>query len=631
MLWPAAPSNAQLIRVVPDDAFLISYSPATDSFDFADDYSLEIIRAVIDARFDNLALEALEAGGMGPETSTQLRALRDVLYEIIDRVDWAALSENETVFAMKTGGLSPWVPVLPMGTLLAFNPDLEAAPKLEQALRNLFSTVALIAPDSLSFKKRTRDDTRIYSLHVGPFADQALAQLAVHENEFMFVFGHGFLEGALARLEGTSGVSLAETERYTAAFGDLPRDAARTTFVDVHGALSDAKEAILPYLGSQDRQPLEDVIDLLDVVDTVALVEHAKDYEVVTQQRIRYRDEAVDARNPLYVAMFESDENSLLDFVPAEATGFTLTSGVNLVPMYHWVIERIQIYGDPELEVEANLAGWRTIQAVLDLSFEEDLLAIADSNTVVFSMPAAYPTPLQPEDYVYMIELKNPAGARKLIRRLENVYEAGLPLLIQYSGGSGELPNLEIRDAKGIFPGMKHVNMTIQAPGFAIPMPQFTYGIVGNKLIFTNSQETLALSMEAAAEEVDGIDENATIKASGGLPRDSMVSASLTPYAERYASMQGAVQIMVTSMNMVLSTAGQVLTQRDAAGEKNSAAAMVRYASGLLPRFSAIVQHYDFLRSGVSYAQRLESGRVRYSRTTTRYFEPHERPTFSGQ
>jgi hypothetical protein len=633
------------MRVVPDSAFLAEHVVADEDIAFVDHYWLEVMQACIDERFDDLLLEALESGGMPPEECAKLRSLRDVFYELIGRVDWTALTENEHVFAMRIGGTLTATPSLLPSMLFAFQPDADRIPRLEKTIRDLIYTVASIKPDMLSVEASARGETgsRVYSLHLNlmPLGNQALLQMAVREQEIMFVMGPQFFEEALACLEGTSDASLINTERFASAFGELPPDAPRRSFVDVHKAIADAKDQVLPLLGdiflmtpnSNFRQMAEEVFELIDVVDTVGHTAYGEDYTVVDQWWVRSREEAVAKGNPLYQAFFAPREgNDLLSFIPAEASSFTLSSGVDLAPLYRWSIEWMQTYGQ-EKEVIQALSGWDTAQAALDLDFEKDVLSILDSDTVMFTVPALRPTPMQPEDYAYIVRLKNPSGTRKLIKRIENVYEAALPLLISATGNDGDAPNIRFRDANGIFPGMKTVSMTFQfAPGFALPMPEFTYGILGNMLVVTNSQDTLALAMEVAAEESDGLTESPLFVTSDRLPRGSVKSASLTPYGLRYASMQGVMQMGVTAANMGFSVAEMAAQQ--AAGNRNqgnAAVALIKSMAGLVPRISRIIGHIDFLEDKVLYSQTRESGHVQYLHSTTRFFEPHERPTFSGK
>ena len=642
IVWPATQSRAQLMRVVPDSAFLAEHVVADEDIAFVDHYWLEVMQACIDERFDNLFLEALEAGGMPPEECAKLRSLRDVFYELIDRVDWTALTENEHVFAMRIGGTLTAIPSLLPSMLFAFQPDADRIPHLEKTIRDLIYTVASIKPDMLSVEASARGETgsRVYSLHLMPLGNQAVLQMAVHEQEIMLVMGPQFFEEALACLEGTSDASLINTERFASAFGELPPDAPRRSFVDVHKAIADAKDRVLPLLGdpfimtpnSNFRQMAEEAFELIDVVDTVGHTAYGEDYTVVDQWWVRFREQAVAEGNPLYQAFFAPREgNDLLSFIPAEASSFTLSSGVDLAPLYRWAIERFEVYGQEEEVIQA-LSGWDTAQAALDLDFEKDVLSILNSDTVMFTVPALRPTPMQPEDYAYLVRLKNPSGTRKLIKRIENVYEAALPLLISATGNDGDAPNIRFRDADGIFPGMKTVSVTFQfAPGFALPMPEFTYGILGNMLVVTNSQDTLALAMEVAAEESDGLAESPLFVTSDRLPKDSVKSASLTPYGLRYASMQGVMQMAITGANMGFSMAGGIVTQQGAGNQGNAAAAVIKSMAGLLPRISRIIEHIDFLEDNVLYSQTRESGHVQYLHSTTRFFEPHERPTFSGK
>ena len=234
---------------------------------------------------------------------------------------------------------------------------------------------------------------------------------------------------------------------------------------------------------------------------------------------------------------------------------------------------------------------------------------------------------MQPQDYVVLVQLENPTAARKLISRFENVYEAAVPWLLEdlrRREPGAPIPAFTIEDARGMFPGMKQIKVSMRMPGFSLPIPEVTYGMVGNMLVFTSSQDAVALAMEAGAGEVDGLGEHPAFASGDRLPEGPVAWASLVPYAEQLQEMTAAFQMGTGVLNMTLNQA----TQHNS---KEEVRAMVKAVSGLMPRISGILRHVDFLEDGVSYAQIREFGPAMYARTTTRYRAPEERPSYQGR
>jgi hypothetical protein len=634
VLLPSAIGYAQLARVVPEEAFMITHRIADEDMAFMDEYTMEVLQALHDAKFDDLLIEVLESGGMTQEVSTQLRTLRDVVTTLVHRVDWVALTQRESVFAMDMRPMLPWIPGVVPSALMAFSPDPEKVPDLEKALQGLMATVAAIAPDFLAFEKLAREDagSRIYSLSVRPWNDLPVLQIAVRGNEFIFVLGDSFFRDALARLEGTSGTSLIDTERYAAAFGELSRAAPHSTFIDVAQAIDDVEAQVLPLIGDpyanqMDRQIAEELFDLIRVVDTVAQTAHAEGYTVVGEQWVRFDDRAVEGGNPLYLACCAPSDNNLLDFVPAEASSFSMMKGLDLGPLYRFTLDRVEHYGGENKDVEEGLVNWATAQAVLNLDFEEDILSILASDSITIQVPAVRPTAMKPEDYVVLVDLENPTSTRSLVRRFENVYEAYVPWFLEDLSKREPgipLPSFEIEDARGMFPGMKHFSMTMRLPWLSIPMPEVTYGMVGNMLVLTSSQDALALVMEAGAGEIDGLAEHPAFASGDRLPEGPITWAAMVPYASQLDEMKAGFQMATASLNFGLKEA----TKHNGNSEVK---AMVKAVSGLMPRISRILERVDFLEDGVSYAQFREVDPAMYTRTTTRYRAPAERPRFPSR
>ncbi len=627
LLIPVPLVAAQVARVVPDDAFLISHTVADEGMAFVDEYASEVLQAVRDAGFDELLLDIIESGGLPAEEMAQIRMLRRYLWAHIDAVDWEALGAHESVFAMDMRPMVPWIPGALPSIIMGFRPDPAAVPGLEKSLSQLLKFFSQITQDQILYEKIDREvqGSTVYNLRVRAWSDLPIVQIAFHGGEILFAAGESFFESALARLEDTSGTSLVDTERYAMAFGELDRAAPRKTFIDVDKLLDDAQEQVLPFIGdsftnTMERDLAREMFDLAHVVDTVAMTAHAEGHTVVAEHWVRFDQRAVDEGNPIYLAMCKPADNDLMDYVPADATSFSMSKGVDLVPLYRYARDRYKHYAP--YEAEQVLVALDTAQAAFGLDVEEDILSLFASDSITIQLPAARPNAMQPEDYVVLVDLRNPEGTKELVKRFEGVYAACVPWLVEElekREPDAIFPTFTLEDADGLFPGMKHFAMHMKLPFMAVPMPSMTYGILGDKLVMTSSQEALAVCFEAAAGEVDGIADHPAMAGGERLPDGPLAYATLIPYGRRFQEMLAGFQMATTGLSMGL----------DAATRHNGKAevqAMVKTVSGIMPRIAGILSHIDFLEDGVTYAQHRHVGSpALYARTTTRYRSPAER------
>ena len=623
-----------LTRVVPAEAFMITHEMADPSLAFADAYEREMLQAVKDAKFDEIILDTLSASGLPDDQTADLRKLRDIVSHLVGRVDWDALTRNESVFAMDMRPPLPWLPMVGMPSmLLAFKPDAAEVDKLEQALGNLMATIAAIAPEDLKFDSETNRESgaRTYNIRVRDWNDLAVVQLGVMGSEVVLGVGESFFRSAVQRLEGRGGASLVDSPRFAQAFGELSMNHSRYSYVDVARLIDDIEAQAMPYIPEMDmaRSIARDVFELSRVVETVASTTHAQGYELVEESWVRFDQRAIDSGNPLFLACCKPETGeSLLGYIPAEAQSFSYYRGADLGPLYRYLLDRYEEYA-PRHEAEQNLVMWNAGQAILDLDFERDILSLLGSDSVNITLPSDAGNPMQPQDYVTLVQLENPEAARSLLRRFENTYDAAVPWLLEKLAEeqSTTIPfTLKLSDARAPFPGLKRMTMSMRWPGLSFPMPDTIYGMVGDKLVITSSVDALMHVMMVGADEAPGLEEHPAVAGTGRLTREPVLNATYTPYAEMMKSVREAASLGIGSMMMAMNAA--------VSGNKHSkpeAKAMVKGFSSLFPKMIGLISQYDFVDDGVSYTQAREEGRALYARNSIQYFSPEQRARYRGR
>lgn len=612
-----------LVDLVPADAHLVVHAVTDPDLQFLEDYSWEVIDAIRDARFDELVLTTMAEAGAPEQTVQEVTAVRDMLVTLLGSVDWYALVKNEVAYAQE---VRPVVRNTLMPSMLFIcRPDAERVSDLEKQLSTLLVTVASLSDGNLRYVREEAGaegtGPHIYQLRVEPLDGMPLLQMAVHDDKLMLGIGQHFFDRSVALLDGSSSASLTSSERFQSAMGDLPKGCSQVTFVDMRQMMRGYRDGLVKLFGDigvsdVSRSVVSDLHGLADCVDTIAEAVHAEGHTVIKESWVRYNTGEEAAKNPILAGMRHGGASEqLLEFVPADAVAFNLHSGFDPRPLYDWLLERYHSYVPGASE---HMIVWNGVQAAFDMSVRDDLLSWMGSPGVVVSLPGA--SAMTGDEWVSITLLDDHKAAKKVMARFEAVFEAVVPPLLdrvraEAGDGGAWMPNVRI-DNLGAAGGMRTVHITVP---FA-PIPPMLYGVNGRMLVAASSEEALQQVMGAAAGEVAGLYEHPLVRGSTGLPDESVVSASLTPWGRHMDQLRAGIGMasgMVPSMMAGMAGAG--------GGDQREMKAMVGFASGVLSRVQDILSHIDFLKHGVAYTVAREEGRVHYTRSATAMVSPDER------
>lgn len=624
-LFAASPRSTgqELSRVVPSDAYSYMHMVSDPSMDFVHEANRGVWQAVKEARLHESVLAMLRVNRVPEQDVAQVEGLIGLCTDLVGKVDWDQLVEHEMVYAEIPSVPFPGMEIGISSVLLACRPARENVPALERSLVDLISGVAGIT-DSLSIQstETTADPpTRVHSLMAGSQKwMHPVVQVAVRGDTIMAGFGAEAFGRALDNLEGRSDDALVDSTRFQNAVGELPGTSTQFVYFDVEGLLDYIFDQVGPMViresGNQwqVRQGFDDLRQLADFVDTSVTSVHAEGNTLVAECWTRYDPIAADAGNPLYEAFCQPAEVSeLMDYVPADATSFSITGGVDLRPLHDWALERVQTYGVPD--VAEGIILYDGIQAALDISLSDDILSWVGSETVTITMPAQRPLPGGGEDWVMISRLRDAKGAKKVISRLGAVYEVMMPPLLERLeaelGGPAAIPQIEITDAEGGFPGFKRIHVTVSIPGMPIPIPPIDMiaGVIGNQMIVSSSNGAIQRVMDVAAGELDGVWDHPAMASNDRLPQGDVSSLYYIPVGKQLAELTAGLGMVAPMMGVL----------KQAAGNDPELQRMADFLTDVMPRVTRILNALDFLEDEVTYSQSRNGGLTSYSRTTTRY------------
>jgi hypothetical protein len=420
----------------------------------------------------------------------------------------------------------------------------------------------------------------------------------------------------VALLSGDASDSLVRTDRYRGAFGPLSRDASQVTYTDITGLV----DGVLGNMQEQVKgEPvakaiLDDLAGLVRGAGTVVETSRAEGLQLIHESWRQQSDASADT--PCVTACGNvPPSRELLDYVPADAWSFHMSSGFDLRPIYAWLLDRFKAYvpkaGD-------KLLAFNALLAAVDVDIERDILSWVGSPWVLMTMPARSDAPGAADDWLWICKLRDPAGARKMLDRVAAVYAVTVPEILarlqEEMGGSPFVPRVQVGPSEGAYPMLTTAHVVMVQP-FSV-----TFGLLGDLLVVTSSDATLTSALAVAAGEAPGLEDNEPLQQVGGLPDGPLYSASLMPYARDHAQALVEMSQVTGALDMGLS-----LALGPAARKDPRVAAISRAVHGVLGRVVEIMRASDFRHHGVAWSRGGPDGQGRYRRDTTLFKSREER------
>jgi len=616
---------ASLLEVLPAGTASLWHRRAGSDTALVDGYAREVVQAAIGTRFDQLLLETLEAAEVDPELVRQLASLRNMLGSVGAAVPWHQLLGREFVWAhTMTPPLAADIG-LP-SALLAVRPDPDRARELETALAGAFGATAAFLSSYVLYDIETLPDahggeTRIYRLGVPMFGDVALISLAARDGLLLLGLGEEYFRAAVELMRGASeGRRLVSDPRFERAFEGLPTDAPSHSFLDVPLLLAAAEDAG-QVLAEHDLRSgllqgmLNETLDLVQHVDTVASASHLEGTDLVTETFTRLDAERMLAAPLAGAGTAQRASGELLAYVPADVVSFSLRGPIDLRPLYSHVQQRLI---ERWSWAEDALWAFHVLEAAADLSIERDLLSWLGAEHITLAIPSrqkfAGPQDL---DTVLVCRVGDPLAARKSLARAEGIVQAAAPRLM---GGLQDLvrqlapayvPELTIGAATGGLPGLSR--LTLSAGEVRLSLD---YGVVGQLLLASTSENALMTCMMVAAGEEPGLEERDDL--AGLLGRTDLCSARLQPHGRELAA---TAETLLSIGPMLRSWLGPQLE-----GSPGFASG-IGLLGEVCARLGNVLAGIDFVGDGLTTSELREQGLVYYERSVLHLLSREARPS----
>lgn len=550
--------------------------------------------AILDARFDELVLDAVESAGAPEGFVKEARGLRNLVASIAGMLPWRSLLQDEVVYAESGSDM-----------LLAIRPDAAHAAELERSLAGMVASLGgmLIVPVRYDVDENRKTDTTVHQLTLRNERETPLFQIAVHDGTILFGRGREYFESAVGLLEGGGGPRLSDTPRFVAAFDGLPEAVAGRTYVDMKRLAGDL-ERLGEQIGIREfnsgfwQSLLNDTLSLVDSVESISSTTRCSGDQVVIETLTRF-DPASSSSVRAGLAIPASE--TLLDHVPADAIAFEMRGDVDPIPVFRWIRQRWQDEWEPAADV---LWAFDIFEAAVGMSIERDVLSWLGSEQVSVVLPSRASNAPGATDSVTICRVRDPAGTRKVLERIEGVFHAAAPRLIAAIQTFIQERNLPFAFDVRINPEPQSELRMLKITALPMQPPPLVYGMIGDSFVWSTSRSALESCFEVAAGRGDGLADRALV--ADLLGRAGLCSARMHPAGQGVAD---AAQS--------LASFGDWLSSMEGVVEANLPDAVPALDAGieLVEKVTDVLATIDFLGDSVTTSEIRDGGLARYELT----------------
>ncbi|MCH8881148.1 MAG: hypothetical protein IID34_14860 [Planctomycetes bacterium] len=493
------PGKFTLARIVPAGSLLYHHRVANPEREFLTKHWSHVWKALRKSGIDKDIMELITAKAPTEEDRADFENHWTKATELFAGVKWSDLTANESLIYVKS----------PEDCALMFRPKTETLASNVQGLIAILEELA-------NFDEGMRLDKS--GAHGGHIWTLSMAWTPTTLNLFRRgdVLGFTISEtaandilAALARAREYE--RLVDTPRYRDAMAQLPKAEDSLTFIDVHNVFSMARElADGPIEADGDSgkrvEILKNVIHQLDIIDYIAATEETDGLKTVAHKVVKMTEGARSKK--LYKAVANQKPiTGVLEHVPASASGYSATSGIDLGMLYSWGKDMLEHNLD---EGPQWLARWAEWQQVNEFNLQDDILSWIDGRMIGMTFPGAIQTGFgASKDIVFKIKVNDDARARdSFFRQLD-----------RFSGTLTMAPAADV-NAEG-FRSITNPMMMMMMMGMKI-----TVGVDKGWLYISDSAPAINKCLATAAGDAPSIATNERYKREGLVPKGPVNSAS---------------------------------------------------------------------------------------------------------
>ncbi len=529
-----------LSKLIPADACMVVHARSHDGQKFLDEQYARVWSVVEKQNFGTDIKRLLEQSIGTQMAEGEFDTHWQKMMDLCSGVEWSSLGKRESAFAMKIG----W-PTTEM--VFLFRPPADQIEKDIEGLSRILKSMAEMAPQDLTVATDGDGAQVVHRLSVSNAPVPMSLTLAREKDTLIIGFGTAFVEQCLTLARSGEGSTLGSTPRFQEAVKAIAAPQDELTFLDVDKLMGQIRSVISSALGmagefagddpeakaeiDRVRSITSKMIDAVDMFEYMVASKATDGMRTTVDQVTVLRSDA--ASRLLYKPFFGTGTvDNPLKYVPKEAGGVTVSSGVDLASLYTAVLDFVKAEVP---EAAEGLATWDAMQQEMSLNVQQDVLSWIQGNMVMFTIPG--PTAYSAPESAVFVRVHDESKARAMMDRLTDTIE---PMLTQ---NNGMIKDAEIEEAEG-FRSVVHpmlAMLKVKAP---------TYGVKDGWLCIGSSPEVLAKSFDVASGKAENFGANERFRKEGIAPGSNLVALSFTDQTKFGEELGTMIQSMTGMLGM---------------------------------------------------------------------------------
>ncbi len=555
-------------------------------------------RAWLEARWSDIFAEFKKSGAdqdfiklfmslLGDSERAAAQATMDKVLTLIQGVNWSDLTDKEFMFAER-----------PSDSMLGFDYIVVVQGKAGSGEANAKGLVAILK-EAATASESTLNQSKVHDADVWELSNEGLTKIGLsialfrHQDTIGLLTGRKTLEDVVGMLTGKSQARpLNSAPRFQEALGlvEAPADSIgyfdwklfagslRTMFRNIEKKANQEK----PQAGAAEAERAQGMQIVMKMLDRFDVFDYSVS-SVATRGMREMRWDAVRLQSgkestPLAKAILNRKPFERFDqFIPAEATGFSLSGVMDFEVLYDMVLDFI----DKEIpDGPAAVSKWKAMLASVGFDPKADLFAWWSGEMASIEMPPAVVTPMGGGDGVFMVRVKNAELARTKLNAVVDLIKAKMK-------GEGQM--LMISPAKVDAEGFRE----IAHPSLAMFMKP-VIGVHGDWMMIGTSSTALQKCMDVSAGKAPSVLKNARYGEEGLIPKGPVRSASFEDTSKSGQELASALGMLGMFGPMFVGG------MPEKTAEERQQKQVIESALRILVKLAPVLQKIDFYSSASS-------------------------------
>ena len=413
-VMPSVSVKADLKDAAPPDAFIAVHAQHNPERDYQKKYYEEVWNTVQQTRILDRILQIVQSR-MSEGDAEQFVAIRDSLKEAVSPIEWdKVLGATETLYAQRF-----MMPTSQQLVMLRI-PD-GGATGLRDGIANLFKMAEDAAGGQVSV---VTEDIGGFDVSILQLPGQVPMQplIGVKDDVFIFATSQEFAETATSLLNDPSAESKFDDPRFAEAMQHLPEAEDVVVFFDCELMMTQMKS--IPMFIKQMAGGDPEAARVTDLMERMFSEFDGFDYEITVEYTEGHQNRSAalgkfsdSARSTVLgqMVMHQQPFEDWSKWVPADSKAYSLSTGINIRPLYVWAMETIpQVFP----EAQQGLDQFAAIQDQYDIHLDEDILQSFSGETVSLTFSGGQQTPFGESGQSAMyLRCEKPDRIRELMHR----------------------------------------------------------------------------------------------------------------------------------------------------------------------------------------------------------------------